>query len=466
MTIVTETPSGDYARLSPGDVAFDGAARDGLFNALQPADTPALIVAPRTEAEVASIVADAARDGTKVAIRSGGHSWVSASLREASVLLDLAAFDRIEVDVEGRTAKVGPAVRGERLSRELSKHGLAFPVGHCGNPALGGFLLGGGLGLNWGEWLPSCFSIRSMRVVLASGDVVVASADENAELFWLARGSGPGFPGVVTEFEVALKELPQGIRLATWMFDLADLEDVTAWVGRVSPALPASVEVSVVLAGAQRPGATSDSVPFVVNVIATAFSADEQSALQALAAFDAEPAPSARLVDHLEPVEVAFENLHEGVDATYPDGFRYLADTFWLPSDLHEALPQLADIVRRAPSGYSYLLTGMPGNGSGASLLPTGEAAFGMHDRTLVVPYVIWSDPADDEANLAWLAELRSVLEPLATGHFISEADLRHSAERVSGSFAAADWPRVQELIATFDPDAVFCGFPAPSGRV
>ncbi|UFS59887.1 FAD-binding oxidoreductase [Subtercola endophyticus] len=461
--IPSETPSAAPNRLLPADGGFAAAARDGLFNTLQPAETPALIVTPHTEAEVAQAVSDAARAGTKVAIRSGGHSWISASLREASLLIDMAAFDGIEVDVEARTAKVGPAVRGERLSKELAAHGLAFPVGHCGNPAVGGFLLGGGLGLNWGEWLPSCFSIRSMRVVLASGDVVVASADENAELFWLARGSGPGFPGIVTEFEVGLKPLPQGIRLATWMFDLADLAEVTAWVGRVSAALPASVEVSVVLAGPQRPGATSDSAAHIVNVIATAFAADENTALAALAAFDTEPLPDARLIDHLDPVEVAFENLHEGVDATYPEGFRYLADTFWLPTDLHDALPPLAEIMRRAPSGHSYLLTGMPGNGVGATLLPKGEAAYGMHDRSLVVPYVIWSDPADDEANHAWLADLRAVLEPLASGHFISEADLRHSAERVSRSFAADDWPRVQQLIATFDPDGVFCGFPQPS---
>ncbi|MCU1480000.1 MAG: hypothetical protein JWQ19_786 [Subtercola sp.] len=460
MSTVTETPSAASTRILPGDAGFVAAAHDGLFNALQPAQTPALIVIPQTEAEVAQAVADAARTGTKVAIRSGGHSWISASLREASLLIDLAAFDGIEVDVEARTARVGPAVRGERLSKELARLGLAFPVGHCGNPALGGFLLGGGLGLNWGAWLPSCFSLRSMRVVLASGDVVVASADENAELFWLARGSGPGFPGIVTEFEVDLRPLPRGIRLATWMFDLADLAEVTAWVGRVSAALPASVEVSVVLAGPQRPGATSDCTAYSVSVIATAFANDEEAALAALAAFEAEPAPDAPLLDHLGPIEVAFENLHEGVDPTYPDGFRYLADTFWLPADLHEALPPLAEIMRRAPSGHSYLLTGMPGNGNGARLLPKGDAAYGMHDRTLVVPYVIWSDPADDEANHAWLAELRAVLEPVASGHFISEADLHHSAERVSGSFAADDWPRVQQLIAAFDPNGLFCGFP------
>jgi hypothetical protein len=52
------------------------------------------------------------------------------------------------------------------------------------------------------------------------------------------------------------------------------------------------------------------------------------------------------------------------------------------------------------------------------------------------------------------------VLEPVSTGHFLSEADLRHTPTRVPASFSAADWPRVVELRHSLDPDGVFHGFP------
>ncbi|WP_147305355.1 FAD-binding oxidoreductase [Subtercola boreus] len=453
-------------RVARGDAAYHAAVRDPLFNRLVPGGTPDAVAYPQSEADLVALVSAARDSGEKLALRSGGHSWVAASVRDDGLLVDLAAFDQVSIDTTARTATVGPAVRGGELGQTLVAVDLAFPVGHCGRPGVGGFLLGGGLGLNWGQWLPSCFSIRSMRVVLASGEVVTASATENADLFWLARGSGPGFPGIVTEFELDLRPLPRDIRLSSWTFDLAHVEAVTEWVSRAVRTLPASVEVSVVLQGPERPdgpataGGDPDAPTHVVSVVAISYTDTEAEAREAFAALDEGPGPGIRPSGHTDRLSVAFDELHVGVDATYPDGHRYLADTFWSPRDLGDLLPRLADLLRRAPSGKTYFLSAMPGHGEGRTLLPVGEAAYGMHDTSLIVPYVIWGDEADDAVNRAWLNEVKAMLEPLSSGHFLSEADLRFSPERSAGSFRTEDWARIQSLTELFDPTGVFHRYP------
>ncbi|GAA2236650.1 FAD-binding oxidoreductase [Herbiconiux moechotypicola] len=456
--------------LSRDDDGFAQVITAGLFNPLDaaldtaPGTDPALpeeIVFPRSERDVLEIVRLARETGRRVAVRSGGHSWVASSVRGDGILIDLAALDHVRFDLADPahpTATVGPGVRGQNLSRLLEQNGVAFPVGHCGTPAVGGFLLGGGLGVNWGHWKPACFSVLRMRVVTAAGESVTASATENPELFWLARGAGPGFPGVVTEFELALQPLPGGIRVSTWLFDLDDLPAVTEWVTEASRSLPPNVEVSLVTSGANRPDGrgASDPHPFVVGVAATAFADDVAEAERLLAPLST--APTA--LEHAALLDVPFSALHEPVDDTYPVGARFLADTFWFSGDLREAMAPLQRLMRRAPSGHSYVLAGMPANGAGSRLLTPGEAAYGMHDTTCFNVYTIWHDSADDAVNRAWLDEVAATLLPMSSGHFLNEADIRRRPERVPASFRPADWERLQRLRREWDPEELFHGWP------
>ena len=140
----------------------------------------------------------------KIGIRGGGHNWCAAALQEGGILLDLSRLNQVEIDPEARAATAEPVVTSRFLAKELAKHGLAFPVGHCPCVPLSGFILSGGLGWNAGEWGISCFSLLSVDVVTADGSLVTASETENTELLWAARGAGPGFFGVATKYRVRL----------------------------------------------------------------------------------------------------------------------------------------------------------------------------------------------------------------------------------------------------------------------
>ncbi len=444
--------------LARRDGHFEEAQRTAQAGALIPDERPDVIFFPRTEADVAAIVKEAVLREQKVAVRSGGHSWAATSLRDGGVLIDLRHLTAVEIDVAGLIAWVQPGIRGGRLGALLTAAGVAFPVGHCGSPGVGGYLLGGGLGVNWGQWRPAVSSIRSMRLVTATGDIIVASETENPDWFWLARGAGPALPAVATLFELRLQPMPTDIRVSAWSHSLDALEAVAAWLTEASRSLPASVELPVVLAGPGRPGATLDDEPFVVGVTAIAYTDSAEESAAALAPLT--KGPDAVPLTRVDLSPARFDELHVPVDQTYPEGSRFLVDTFWTDRELGDVLLELADLVRRAPSGKSYVLASMPAHGAGASLVNETETSYSLHDRTVIIVYAVWDDPANDARNAAWLDALAAVLDPITTGHFLSEADIRRRPARVAASFSPLAWRRILQLRARFDPHEVFHTFP------
>src|SRR6266852_369039 len=79
----------------------------------------------------------------------------------------------------------------------LATTGVRFRYGIAGRT------LSGGLGWLVGKYGLSCNNLLSVDLVTADGTVLIASATENADLFWGLRGGGGNF-GVVTSFEYQL----------------------------------------------------------------------------------------------------------------------------------------------------------------------------------------------------------------------------------------------------------------------
>lgn len=442
-------------QLSRGDAGFAERLHGLVFNKLRCDRAPDLVVSPRTEDEVIAAVRGAAASSRKVAVLSGGHSWAAAPLREGGVLIDMSAFTAISIDAQARTARIGPAARGGDVARALATEGFCYSSGHCGTPGTGGYLLGGGLGLNWGHWKPACYAIRSVRVVTASGELVTATATENRDLWWLARGSGPAFPGVVTEFEIELQDRPKATHVSSWVFDFDDVAAVGRWVTEVSRELPSHVEVVTAAGGpARHEHLPADGFPDrIVTVLATAYVHSEEEARTALAPFAQGPGFPALATNELAPV--AFEELSASFDAEYPEDHCYIADAFWTDLDVEATTVALKEKFTEAPSGMNNFVVMMPGHGEPLGLDPD-EAAYSMDKPTLAMAYAIFGEQEAAEPNRKWMASMSAILEPISSGHFVSECDVQSYARRLPGSFSAQNWRRIVELRARLDPSAMF----------
>ncbi len=217
----------------PGDSTYD--TERAVFNAMIDR-RPALIARPADTASVAAVVGFARAHDLPIAVRGGGHNGAGLGVVDDGVVIDLSALDSIEVDPEARTVRVGGGATWGAVDAATNAHGLATPSGIISTTGVGGLALGGGIGhLSRAHGL-SVDNLLEAEVVLASGEIVRAAADENADLHWALRGGGGNF-GVVTSF--VFRCHPVGNVLAGptfWSLDRA--AEIMRWYRDFQPSLP------------------------------------------------------------------------------------------------------------------------------------------------------------------------------------------------------------------------------------
>jgi hypothetical protein len=182
--------------IGPDDSSYE--EERALFNAMID-KKPALIAKCASSSDVANAVGFARSHDLPLAVRGGGHNGGGLGSVDDGVVADLSELNTITVDADAKTAKVGGGATWGQVDAVTNPHGLAVPCGIISTTGVGGLTLGGGIGhLTRGCGL-TIDNLLSAQVVLADGDQVTASADENTELYWALRGGGGNF-GVVTEF--------------------------------------------------------------------------------------------------------------------------------------------------------------------------------------------------------------------------------------------------------------------------
>jgi len=198
---ISELESGLRGRLiRPGDGDYDDARR--VWNRM--ADKhPALIARCAGTADVLHCVRFAREHDLPVSVRGGGHNYAGKSVCDDGLVIDLSAMKGIRIDPVRRTARAQPGVKLGEFDHETQAFGLATTLGIATDTGIAGLTLGGGYGWLGGKYGLACDNLISVDVVTADGQILTASAGENADLFWGMRGAGANF-GIVTSFEYRL----------------------------------------------------------------------------------------------------------------------------------------------------------------------------------------------------------------------------------------------------------------------
>jgi FAD/FMN-containing dehydrogenase len=174
-----------------------------VFNSLYNNSNPAAVVRVSSQSDVQKAVAFATANGLKIAPRGGGHSYSGASSSNGTMVLDLRGLPGgVNVDGAGN-ATVTPATTLYAVHQGLAGAGRAIPTATYPTVGIAGLALGGGVGADCRHAGLTCDALQSATVVLPSGDVFTASANDHPDLFWALRGGGGGNFGVTTSMTFA-----------------------------------------------------------------------------------------------------------------------------------------------------------------------------------------------------------------------------------------------------------------------
>ncbi len=174
------------------------------------------IVRVQTEDDIRNALAYARARNLKITCAGQQHSMGGQTLTQGGLILDFRDFNHLTVDKDHRVVNVQSGVRWRQLQQALDKQGLSVKAMQSINI----FSVGGTLSVNAHgidpDPGPIAPTVRGLRVMLASGEIVKASATENSDLFRHVLG-GYGLFGVILDADLELAENAMYVRKAVYM---------------------------------------------------------------------------------------------------------------------------------------------------------------------------------------------------------------------------------------------------------
>ena len=135
---------------------------------------------------------------------------------------------------------IGGAVRFKDVFEPLWDAGKEIQTGSSGCVGMVGATLGGGVGRYNGLHGMILDALQSMELVTASGDVVIASRTENAELFWGMRGAGMNYGIVVSAVYQVYNLTSERVMNADMIFPINASSTIMKYLKSFEQTMPAN----------------------------------------------------------------------------------------------------------------------------------------------------------------------------------------------------------------------------------
>jgi FAD/FMN-containing dehydrogenase len=423
-----------------------------VFNAMHDGQ-PDVVASCATTQDVVDAVKRARAEGLRVAVRGGGHSIAGLSAIDGGMLIDLSPMSGVEVDADNRRAYVQGGALWADVDAATQAHGLVAPGGVVSDTGVAGLTLGGGYG-----WVRRKYGLSSDRVLeaeigTAGGEVLKASADENPDLYWAIRGGGGNF-GIVTSFTFELNPLGPEVAFSATFYPIEEYAQILRGFRDYMAGAPDEVTATCVSitfpANPELPEAIHDRPVVIVGGV---YVGEVDEGLKLTEPLRQLGTP---LFDMSGPTP--FVGVQTGFDPLFPRGE---IRAYWKSQYLDElsdgAIEAIAAKAQERPAPLT--LVNVFAMGGAIANVDPEETAFATREPAYMVSIDgMWSDAADDDANVAWTRSAWEAVKEYGTGevylNFTGRADEAPSAgvETALGRNLA----RLAEIKAKYDPDNFF----------
>jgi FAD/FMN-containing dehydrogenase len=308
------------------------------------------------------------------------------------------------------------------------------------------------MGWNCRGWGWAAQSIVAIDVVTADGELRHCNAKENSEIFWSARGSGPGFFGVVTQFHLQSRPLPKALLASTYVYDAANEYDIVMpWVLETSRKAESNIEIVAI---ALYPDNTEDApkdqrLQLVVHALT--FTDTEEDARRYLKIF-AETVPRkevAKVIEY-EKTTIAQEIIDQYKQN--PTEHRYCCDNAWINNISAEQVSRaMRPVFVEIPSPQTFSLYF-----NMAPELPLQDMALSLQTEHYLAVYCIWKHARDDEKCMGWMRERFADMGKVSPGVYLGDSDFQI---RPQPFLAEGRREKLEGYRKKYDPEGRFCAY-------
>jgi FAD/FMN-containing dehydrogenase len=430
--------------IEPADATYDQARK--VYNAMID-KRPRLIARCADVADVMACVNFAREHSLLLAVRGGGHNGGGLGVCDDGLVIDLSALRGIRVNTKAARVRVEGGCTWGDVDHATHAFGMAVPAGIISTTGVGGLTLGGGIGHLSRNFGLTIDSLLSADVVLASGQLVTASAEENPDLFWALRGGGGNF-GVVTSFEFRLHAVKM-VTAGPTLWPMERAAEILTWYRDFIGRAPAGLNgfFAFLTVPPAPPFPESLHLQKMCGVV-WCYSGDQAQADQAMAAVRAMQPALYGVASMPYPVwQSAFDGL-------YPPGHQW----YWRADFVNELTDQA--IALHAEHGAR-----MPTMQSSMHMYPIDAAVHrvGRNDTAFSYRESKWAavivgvdpDPANRERITQWCKTYWDALHPFSAGGAYVNFMMDEGDTRVQASYLD-HYPRLAAVKQKFDPGNLF----------